>query len=44
MQDVLLSSCGAWGKVGFSKAMSAGWILIDKSGNNVAELQVFSPT
>jgi hypothetical protein len=32
IQEALLSSCGPWGKVGFSKAMSAGWIHIDKSG------------
>jgi hypothetical protein len=31
-QEALLASCGPWGKVGFSKAMSAGWIQIDKSG------------
>jgi hypothetical protein len=32
IQEALLASCGPWGKVGFSKAMSAGWIQIDKSG------------
>ena len=26
-----MKKCGPWGKVGFSKAMSAGWIKIDKS-------------
>jgi len=30
-QPALMTLCGAWGKIGFSKAMSAGWIKIDKS-------------
>jgi len=30
-QPELMKKCGPWGKVGFSKAMSAGWIKIDKS-------------
>ncbi len=40
IQEALLASCGAWGKVGFSKAMSAGWIQIDKSGT-VPEMNLF---
>jgi len=31
-QPELMKAAGSMGKVGFSKAMSAGWILIDKSG------------
>jgi phenylalanyl-tRNA synthetase alpha chain len=32
-QNDLMKIVGAaWGKIGFSKAMSAGWISIDKSG------------
>jgi len=31
-QPDLLKAAGALGKVGFSKAMSAGWIVLDKSG------------
>jgi len=31
-QPDLMKAAGALGKVGFSKAMSAGWILLDKSG------------
>jgi len=31
-QPDLLKAAGALGKVGFSKAMSAGWIMLDKSG------------
>merc|ERR1712129_182247 len=27
-----MKAAGAMGKVGFSKAMSAGWIILDKSG------------
>ena len=34
-QGKLMASCGTWGKIGFSKAMSNGWILIDKSQANV---------
>ena len=30
-QAKLMGLCGKWGKIGFSKAMSAGWITIDKS-------------
>ena len=30
-QAKLMALCGKWGKIGFSKAMSSGWILIDKS-------------
>ncbi len=30
-QAMLMGLCGKWGKIGFSKAMSAGWISIDKS-------------
>jgi len=30
-QPKLMASCGAWGKIGFSKAMSNGWILIQKT-------------
>jgi len=30
-QPKLMASCGAWGKIGFSKAMSSGWILIQKT-------------
>ena len=33
-QPALMKACGAVGKVGFSKAMSAGWICIDKSGGS----------
>jgi phenylalanyl-tRNA synthetase alpha chain len=32
LQPDLMKAAGAVGKVGFSKAMSAGWLLIDKSG------------
>ena len=31
-QPDLMKAVGAVGKIGFSKAMSAGWIMIDKSG------------
>lgn len=30
-QPALMNLCGPWAKFGFSKAMSAGWIKIDKS-------------
>ena len=30
-QPALMAKCGKWGKIGFSKAMSSGWILIQKS-------------
>ena len=33
-QPALMKAVGAVGKVGFSKAMSAGWISIDKSGGS----------
>merc|ERR1719228_530433 len=29
-QAKLMAQCGKWGKIGFSKAMSAGWIQINK--------------
>jgi len=34
-QSKLLASTGAWGKIGFSKAMSLGWIAIDKAKGRV---------
>ena len=34
-QKDLLAKCGAGGKIGFSKAMSNGWILIDKSNGGL---------
>ena len=38
-QSDLMVAAGSIGKVGFSKAMSQGWISIDKSG-----IQLFFPT
>ena len=32
VQPDLMKAVGAWGKVGFSKAMAAGWVCVDKSG------------
>jgi len=40
-QAKLMGLCGKWGKIGFSKAMSAGWITIDKSqGSPVVKRKV----
>jgi len=42
-QSELMALCGGWGKIGFSKAMSSGWIQLDKSeGNPVVKRKVES--
>jgi len=39
-QKDLMVKCGSLGKVGFSKAMSNGWIMIDKSGGGLVKRKV----
>ena len=39
-QKDLMSKCGNVGKIGFSKAMSSGWIYIDKSGGGLVKRKV----
>ena len=39
-QPALMKLVGAVGKVGFSKAMSAGWICIDKAGDKLVKPKV----
>jgi len=39
-QKELMVKCGSLGKVGFSKAMSNGWILIDKSDGGLVKRKV----
>ena len=41
-QKDLMSKCGASGKIGFSKAMSNGWILIDKANGGLVKRKVDS--
>lgn len=41
-QKELMSKCGPIGKIGFSKAMSNGWILIDKSDGGLVKRKVES--
>ena len=39
-QKDLMAKCGAVGKIGFSKAMSSGWILIDKTDGGLVKKKV----
>ena len=43
-QRELMIKCGAVGKIGFSKAMSNGWIMIDKAAGGVVKRKVDSIT
>ena len=39
-QKLLMTNCGPIGKIGFSKAMSNGWIYIDKTGGGLVKRKV----
>jgi len=41
-QKDLMGACGEWGKVGFSKAMSNGWIFIEKADGGKVKRKVDS--